>query len=261
MFATPGNDGESAWAHETLSGRALLELSDAPPFARTADDERLAEPEPWVHQYAALMLTRALIGTRAFWSDVERLRAAPTEARDQTFAPPARYGHGAEKRHLVLALLATAARAPDDDSAKASLHLRLVEAEPAWTPESEPPLNLEQSLDGIDSITEGAALVARLAAGKCWFHTTAPPTERHEAEWCPESAAEPSRYCSRHDEDFEHNPSAGRASRQRSVERVFAYAEPAILTTFAPEIAAQRDLLDADDAATPPSRDFTRRAG
>jgi hypothetical protein len=254
--------GDHDWARETPSGRALLELSDAPPFAGIADQDAPAEPEPWVHQYAALMLTRGLIGTQAFWADVERLRSSPADARDETgFAPPARYAHSAGTRHVTLALLATAAAAPDNDAAKASLHLRLVEAEPEWTPESEPPLNLERSIDGIDAITEGAALVARAAAGKCWFHTTAPPTERHEAQWCPEKSADASRYCPRHHEDFEYNTSAARASRLQSVERVFAYAEPAIVSTFAPEIAAQRELLGADEADIARSRSFTRRAG
>lgn len=258
----PPARGEDDWARETLSGRALLELSDAPPSAAHTDDDGPAEPEPWVHQYAALMLTRGLIGTKAFWADVERLRTAPTNARDEkAFAPPARYAHGADTRHVVLALLTTAAAAPDDDAAKASLHLRLVEAEPEWKPDSEPPLNLERSLDGIDAITAGAALVARAASGKCWFHATAPPTERHEAQWCPETSAESSRYCARHHEDFEYNPSAARASRLQSVERVFRYAEPAIVTTFAHEIAAQRELLAADEADNPRSRAFTRRAG
>lgn len=251
--------GEDDWARETLSGRALLELSDAPPFAGLADDDGPADPEPWVHQYAALMLTRGLIGAKSFWEDVERLRRAPADALDEkAFAPPGRYAHSADTRHLTLALLATAAAAPDDDAAKASLHLRLVEAEPEWTPESEPPLNLERSIDGIDAITEGAALVARAAAGKCWFHTTAPPTERHEAQWCPERSAEGGRYCARHHEDFEYNPSAARASRLQSVERVFRYAEPAIVTTFAKDIAAHRELLAAN---TPRPRAFTRRAG
>ncbi len=254
--------GEDDRARETLSGRALLELSDAPPFAGLTDHEAPAEPEPWVHQYAALMLTRGLIGAKSFWEDVERLRTSPTDARDEkAFAPPARYAHSPDTRHVTLALLATAAAAPDDDAAKASLHLRLVEAEPEWTPETEPPLNLERSIDGIDAITEGAALVARAAAGKCWFHTTAPPTERHEAQWCPEISNDSSRYCARHHEDFEYNPSPARASRLQSVERVFRYAEPAIVATFAKEIAGQRELLAADEANPSRSRTFTRRAG
>jgi len=252
MVPHPGDDD---WARETLSGRALLELSDAPPFAALADPDGPAEPEPWVHQYAALMLTRGLIGTKAFWADVERLRSSPADVREEkTFAPPDRYAHTADTRHITLALLATAAAAPDDDAAKASLHLRLVEAEPEWVPESEPPVNLERSIDGIDAITEGAALVARAAAGKCWFHTTAPPTERREAEWCPEASADSSRY-------FEHNPSTPRASRLQSVERVFRYAEPAIAAAFAEEIAAQRELLDAPHAGASPAPTFRRRAG
>jgi hypothetical protein len=259
MFPYRGDDD---WARETRSARALLELSDAPPFAGAVDEDGPAEPEPWVHQYAALMLTRGLIGTEVFWADVERLRASPGVARDETgFAPPARYGHPAGARHVTLALLATAAAAPDNDAAKASLHLRLVEAEPEWTPESEPPLNLERSIDGIDAITEGAALLARAAAGKCWFHAAAPPTERHEAQWCPERSDEASRYCLRHHDNFEYNPSAARASRLQSVERVFAYAEPAILATFAPEIAALRERLAVDDENGLRSRSFARRAG
>jgi hypothetical protein len=254
--------GDDDWARETPSARALLELSDAPAFAGSADQDGPVEPEPWVHQYAALMLARGLIGTQAFWADVERLRSSPVVAGNEAgFAPSARYAHAADTRHVTLALLCTAAGAPDDDAAKASLHLRLVEAEPEWTQESEPPLNLERSLDGIDAITEGAALVARAASGKCWFHTTAPPTERHEAQWCPERSAEASRYCPRHHEDFEYNPSAARASRLQSVERVFAYAEPAIVTTFAAEIAAQRELLEASEAAGRRAGSFTRRAG
>jgi hypothetical protein len=243
---------------DTRISSELLELSDAPPIAR-GDTLTAVEPEPWLHQFAALMLTRALIGTSAFWEDVERLRVAPTAPRDDNaFAAPRRYAHSQATRHVTLALLTTAAGASDNDAAKASLHLRLVEAEPAWTPEAEPPQSLERSLDGIDAITEGVALIARATTDKCWFHTAAPPTERREAEWCPEQADETTRYCARHGRDFEHNGAARRATQLRAVERVFRFAEPAVLETFAEEIAAHRKLV-ADEPPRPPS--FRRRAG
>lgn len=227
-----------------LTLNELLALAEAPP--PRDDDVVVAEPEPWIHQYAALMLTRAVMGSPSFWDDVERQRVGRLPAAEAPAPSQAPHSESDATRRTYFALLATAATFPDDDAAKLALHTRLLAAEPEWVPESEPPLALERSLEAIDAITGGVALVARTAFHRCWFHTTVPPTERRETEWCPERAHEESRYCARHEGDYEHNDFARRAARLRSVERVFQYAEPAILATF-PTVDAVQDAREPDE--------------